>query len=117
MSGDVITLDGLQTGKLTGGGDCGRIVPVHSSVLGQTVRMCEQDAKRLAGIGEISNNKGGRPRGATVANGARKPRVSKCKKTKIVETKTGRLVCKCADRGNGQILAGDICGLPTTEGK
>ncbi|MFH1557533.1 MAG: hypothetical protein ABII76_22220 [Pseudomonadota bacterium] len=123
---DVITLDGLETGTLAGAGaSCGKLVPIHAPVLGQTIQVCESDVKRMAGLGAVDEvvNLGapkrspGRPRGTTVKRGAKAPKFGACSKTKKITTKTGRVLCKCADQGNGQILAGRLCGLPNKRGK
>lgn len=111
--GDVITFDGLETGSLSGTPDCGKLVPIHSPVIGQTIQVCEVDVKRLAGIGEMSvSRKPGRPRNTTVKNGAKRPSFKKCSKAKKTTTATGRVLCKCADPGNGQIQAGEMCNMP-----
>lgn len=139
MSGDVITLDGLETrGINESSGDCGKLVEVHAPVLGRSIRVCENDVQRMgaepakvAGVSpvtlaatpstvidtNIQRRRPGRPRGATVANGARAPRVAQCKTFRTITAKSGREMCKCADGGNGQIVAGRFCGLPKAKEK
>ena len=121
MSGDVITLDGLETVKLAGTSDsCGRLVSIQSPTLGQSVQVCEADVKRIAGgLQGIEGpqqvtrpkRKVGRPKGATVLAGAKRPAVKQCTTTNTIVTKKGRQVCKCADQGNKQILPNKRCGL------
>ena len=108
--GDVITLDGLKSSKLAGTSKCGKLVSINAPMLGQSIKVCESDVQRMAGLSG-SKRRAGRPKGTTVKKGARAPRFKECKKTKVVKTKSGKKICKCADRGNGQILANTRCGL------
>jgi hypothetical protein len=116
MSGDVITLDGLSTGTLgQDTAECGKLVPINAPMLGKTIQVCETDVKRIAGMeGQpvSAPRRRGRPKNSTVKNGARRPNFKECKTTKVVVTKSGRKICMCADKGNGQILAGAMCNLP-----
>ena len=114
MSGDVITLDGLESAKLSGTPEsCGRLVTINSPVLGQEVRVCESDVKRIAGGLDQTypKRKRGRPKGSTVMAGAKRPKLKKCISTKIFVTKRGRKICKCTDKGNKQILPNNRCDL------
>lgn len=112
---DVITLDGLENAQVAGTAECGSLISVHSPVLGQSIRVCEVDAKRMAAVGAVSApiaGRRGRPKGSTVKRGAKRPKLKKCNRAKLVTTKTGRKLCKCADPGNGQILSSARCRLP-----
>ena len=114
MGADVITLDGLPHGKeiKPPRRDCGELVEVYLGVLNQKVRVCERD---MDGIGTAPQaarrKKRGRPRGTTVKNGARAPKVSACSTSKVITRKDGRRVCMCADKGNSRILKNEICGI------
>jgi len=107
--GDVITLDGLDSTTLSGT-KCGKLVSINAPMLGQSVQVCETDVSRMAGLAGVKRRPG-RPKNTTVKNGARKPRFKGCGSTKVVKTKKGKKICKCADRGNGQILPHKSCGL------
>jgi len=110
---DVITLDGLESTKIGATAECGRLVTIRSPVLNQDVQVCEVDVQRLTGkMGALGGRrKVGRPRGSTVARGAKKPRLKACKVPRKVRTKRGRTICQCSDDGNRQILPNSRCGI------
>jgi hypothetical protein len=110
----VITLDGLKGTKPVSVSRKCTFTPMYSPTLDREVQVCKEDVQRLqetSGGMSVQKRGRGRPRGSTVARGARKPTVKSCSKTKVVETKSGRQICKCSDSGNTQILPNSRCGL------
>jgi hypothetical protein len=113
MGADIITLDGLPVGReITPPKqkECGELVEVYLGVLDQNVRVCQRDLDRLETAPKLVKRRG-RPRGSTVKNGAKAPKVGACQVTKIVTRKDGRRMCKCADSNNSRILKNEVCGI------
>jgi hypothetical protein len=103
---NVVTLDGTQNVKLWGKHSKCTPVKVYSKVLDEYVTVCGEE------LDETPRKRGrGRPPGTTVKRGAKRPKVSSCKDTKVVKTRSGRKVCKCADPANAQILPNSRCGI------
>ena len=112
MGADVITLDGLPVGKEVKPPkrSCGKLVEVYLGVLDQNVRVCERDLDGINSAPKLVKRRG-RPKGSTVKNGAKAPRVGACSAKKIVTRKDGRRMCKCNDPNNSRILKNSDCGL------
>lgn len=82
------------------------MVMVRSEVAGMDVKVCETDLVEI----EDRSMSGltGRPKGTTVAKGARRPKFPVCKVARWMDTKRGHKVCKCVDP-HGQIVKSKFC--------
>jgi len=107
MSGNVITLDGLPTKKVSSA-RCGNLVDIHSSVTGEDFKVCETDLPRFQGNGLGSAKRGrGRPKGSTVKSGARRPSFGSCNSIKRVNTKNG-VRCQCTSPHKQFVKCGTV---------
>lgn len=103
----VITLDGLPSISLDGNHrECVSPITVYSPTLERDVTFCGEDFKQSGGG---FPRRRGRPRGTTVAKGAKAPKFAMCKKKSVRTLANGRRVCQCTDAGNRQFLPLNRC--------
>ena len=111
----VITLEGLPTTTAGVKESKCEMVTVHSPTLGKDVQICREDAAKVAGDMPRERRRRGRPRGTTVKNGAKKPRVGACDNPRWL-TKGKRSFCRCGDKDNAQMLSNVACGRKKKKG-
>jgi len=114
----ILTLEGLKTSKLSEKHSKCETVKAYSPVLDQEVIVCKDALDHLPNQlpGSLGRRGRGRPKGSTVKRGARRPRVTECTRTKIVKTKSGKMICKCDSAGNSRILPHSRCRLEKGNG-
>jgi len=108
---NILTLEGLKTSKLSEKHSKCETTKAYSPTLGKDVLVCKDVLEHLPTGDPVRKRGRGRPKGSTVKRGARKPRVTTCTRTKIVKTKSGKMICKCDSTGNSRILPHSKCRL------
>jgi len=97
---------GLKTRRSIPRRRCGKVVMVHSEVTGTSIKVCETDLLKIED--QSVSGLTGRPKGTTVAKGARPPRFATCRAARWIDTKRGHKVCKCTEP-HGQIVKSKFC--------